>query len=1305
MYLSIRHIIVLAVLTSVLPVVHVKAQQTMAFSTVGTDEGLSHATVISLEIDRSGYVWAGTLRGLNRHEGTRVVSYAPMLSDSTSLPASRVDAIRLTSSGDIWVGMSRGFARYNPAADAFERIDLGTAVPPIVHDIEEGPDGLLYLGTWTDGLIRYNPETGQSDILISGPHDRLDGPTPESVTIRDITFTDSRRAWITSYTGVWTFDLDSGEIGLPAWPVATLSVLAEIQSMSVLDRPTAVWFASLDGVVVVDKASGTFEVHQLSDVDTDWNYIRDMDSGRNGDVWLATRAGAVQWNDARGTFQRIEPNNRIGDRFAPGTTYAVAVDHAGAVWAGTTQEGLLRLDPVSFPLPRVERGFASNYTLPAGHVWSAAESNPSRLWLGTPDGFGEWIESEQRFHPVDLPGLGRTGVSAMKTLTNGTILLATTEFGVCRFIPVTGQCTILFETTTGVYALEQTPDGDVWAASFGHLFRYSSRTGQVRDYIDRVNPEPFGSLLILALHVDDTGDLWAGMEFGLRRYNANTDAFDIMLPDEERLLVSSIHSAGEGRLWLVGIEIHLFDPRSNEIVDRTNFGDEGLATTIVPAVSDDSGRLWAERAPYMVAYSPDGLEVDARYRIAPVRRTVDFSTTASLRLTDGRLLIGYLSGFHLFNPDSVQASPGQDVVDVVSVSYDEISHRLAPNAEVHVDHATRVLTFGLATPRFASLDSYAFEVRLDGFEPDWRLVNTNSVTYTNLKPGEYFLNVRIANPYRTKESEMRPVRLVISPPWWSSIWFLGFVVLSGMGILWSIVRWREHDLKKRSDMLDNLVRLRTSELAEKAHELQLANELKSRFFSNVSHELRTPLTLIKGYLEDAEATSHDSRLQRAVGLSDRLDALVTQLLDLARNDNNRQTMNAQRADLVRFVHRIVAHFSIAAAKAGIDLTFEHDQAEMWAHFDPLKMDQVVSNLIGNALKYTPEGGAIWVTLSGTDRNTVRLVVADSGIGIPAELLERVFERFFQVGHELTRENEGLGIGLALTKDFVEMHGGRLSVQSEEGSGTVFSAIFPGMLTEQDADASHAVYHDLSEFEPIPAADRKKLLVVEDNAELRSALVHQLSSDFDISESADGAEAWAHIRSHQVDIVLSDVMMPGMSGLDLLREVRGSEQFAHLPFVLLTARASDDAQIEGLQELADDFISKPYNARVLRARLLNIAKRGRTSRMLPAPTEDELLTRLREFILQNMSQSDLSVQELADRFFMSPRTFQRRVKEVSGESVAVYVRTVRLEHARELLEGGALASVSEAAQRTGFSNVSYFSKVYEDMYGLNPKSYM
>ena len=1277
----------------------------MAFSTVGIDQGLSHAAVLSLEVDQNGYVWAGTLRGLNRHEGTRVVSYVPILSDTTSLPASRVDAIRATSSGDIWVGMSRGFARYDRASDSFERIRLGTADPPIVHDIEEGPDGRLYLGTWTDGLIRFHPATGSSDVLFSVPDERLDGPTAESVTIRDITFTDSGRAWISTYTGVWTFDIDSGEIGLPAWPASTLSVLAGIQSMSILDRPESVWFASLNGVVVVNKASGAFRIHRFSDSDADWNYVGDMDVDRDGDVWLATKAGVVRWHAANAEFQRIEPNDRSGARVASGSMHVVKVDRDGAVWAGSTQEGLLRVDPVSFPVPRVERGFASGYTFPGGHVWSAAESTPSRLWLGTPDGFGEWVVSEQRFRPVELPGLGRTGVSAMKSLEDGSVLLATTEFGVCRFNPRTGQCTILFESEVTVYALEQTRDGDVWAAGFGHLLRYSNGLGTVRDYVDFLDPEPSGSLLILALHVDTSGDLWAGMEFGLRRYNPDTDVFDKLLADEDRLLVSSIHPAGDGRLWLVGTEVQLYEPVSDELVGRTRFGEEGLATTIVPAVSDRSGTLWVERAPYIVSYSPEDLRVGARYRIAPLRRTVDFSTTASLPLTDGRLLIGFLDGFHLFAPDSVRASPITETVDIVGVSYNDVSMPLAPNAEIRVDHSTRVLTFSLATPRFGSSEAYTFDVRLEGFEAEWRQVRSNSVTYTNLKPGEYVLNARLADPYRTQESELRPVRLVIAPPWWSSMWFLGFVVLSGVGILWSIVRWREHDLKKRSEMLDNLVRLRTSELAEKAHELQLANELKSRFFSNVSHELRTPLTLIKGYLEDAEATSRDPRLQRAVGLSDRLDALVTQLLDLARNDNNRQSMNAQRADLVRFVHRIVAHFSIAAAKAGIDLTFEHDQAEMWAHFDPLKMDQVVSNLIGNALKYTPEGGAIWVTLSRKDGTTVQLAVADSGIGIPAELLERVFERFFQVGHELTRTNEGLGIGLALTKDFVEMHGGRLSVESEEGSGTVFSAIFPGMLTGQDAQASHAVYHDLSEFEPTEAADRKKLLIVEDNAELRAALVHQLSPDFDISESADGAEAWAHIRSQQVDIVLSDVMMPGMSGLDLLREVRGSEQYAHLPVVLLTARASDDAQIEGLQELADDFISKPYNARVLRARLLNIAKRGRTSRMLPAQAEDELLTRLREFILQNMSQSDLSVQELADRFFMSPRTFQRRIKDLSGDSVAMYVRMVRLEHARQLLEDGGLNSVSEAAHRTGFSNVSYFSKVYEDTFGVSPKTYM
>ncbi|MEQ9104802.1 MAG: ATP-binding protein [Rhodothermales bacterium] len=1287
------------------------AQDTTAFHTIGTDEGLSHNTAVSLEITARGEVWVGTLRGLNRYEGTRVVSYFSVSNDSRSLPAFRVDAIKETSAGDLWVGLSGGFAKYSAQTNDFDRFELDTPFPPIVHDIEEGPDGILYLATWTDGLIKFDPATGASERVFKVPHAQLDGPTQDGLTIREITFTDQGTAWVSSYTGVYTFHADSGTLGHPAWPTATLDRLARIQSLSVLDLEQVVLFASLNGVVAVDKETGRavdYLIHP--DPRNDWNYVGDMKQASDGSIWLATGGGVARWVLNESRIDRLVPSSQTGALLDTGRTFALELDDIGDVWVGTSRAGLLQMDRTSYPVPRVETGNTEDRSLPDGHVWAAAAGSPTEngFWLGMPEAFGFWDAQTNTFQETRFGGLGASGVSAIHTQGDGTYILATRRHGVCRFNPATRACGSLFKTAGTIYAIARTPDGDLWFALFGHLYRYTPETGLRRDYIGALGGLGSAVPLVMALHVDKNGVLWVGMEYGLAKYDAASDTFVPEATQQDRLVVSGIHEAGDGRLWLSGNDIFLYDPATRTLTPRSLRPGELSTGQLTAAVTDLHGTLWVDMGSYLLALEADGVRETGRIPLATVRRNVDFTTSAAIRAPDGRVLFGYQGGFHIFDPESDYTPKRDSRVSIVSYTANGQEHRLLGGETVHVDHGTRVISFTFATTGYLPPSERAFEIRLDGFESEWRAVRSSDVTYTNLPPGLFTLHVRRMGLIPGSDVAGTTVTIQVAPPWWSRPWFILLVAVSGIALLVGVVKWRERDLVQRGDMLNALVVQRTAELAEKADELQRANELKSRFFSNVSHELRTPLTLIKGYLEDAESTAPDPRLQRAIGLSERLDALVSQLLDLARSDGKRQKLEAADADLVAFTHRIVSHFSHAARKKGIDLTFEHDQAALWSRFDAIKMDQILSNLIGNALKFTSSGGSIWVILNAVEERTVRLTVADSGEGIPPTLVDRVFERFFQVDDELTRTHEGLGIGLALTRDFVELHGGRISVQSEVGSGSVFTAEFPQMLLHEGLAASHALYHDLSEYEPGLSGPKKKLLVVEDNAELRGVLARQLSVDFDVSTAADGREGWSFIRSNEVDLVLSDVMMPGMSGLDLLREVRASEAHAHLPFVLLTARSGEDAQVEGLTALADDFVAKPYSSRVLKARLLNLAQRGRAiapAAAAAAAAQHPLLIQIHAYVLEHMADTDVSVQDVADAVFMSPRTFQRHVKEITGESAASHIRSVRLEHARELLEEGHLSSVSEAAHRTGFANVSHFSKVFEETYGLNPKSYM
>lgn len=571
---------------------------------------------------------------------------------------------------------------------------------------------------------------------------------------------------------------------------------------------------------------------------------------------------------------------------------------------------------------------------------------------------------------------------------------------------------------------------------------------------------------------------------------------------------------------------------------------------------------------------------------------------------------------------------------------------------------------------------------------------------------------------------------------------------------------RSWKLEQEKLQLEEIVRERTKELDEKNKQLERLSELKSRFFANISHEFRTPLTLIMGPLEQmisdsAESNEADVRkLKLMLRNSQRLLTLINQLLELSKFESGNITLKAAPMDIIPFLKGTLASFELLAAQNDLDLVLKlpEDEDEIELYFDPGKLEEILYNLIINAIKFTPPGGQVAVSVRKCSDNpktfpngAIHLSVTDTGIGIPGDRLEHVFDRFYQVESSYESKHKGSGIGLSLVKGLVDLHRGTINVMSRAGqdiTGTEFTIhlhlgsqhLEPGEIVDlsqlpQPKGKSDAAELFLGEHEnnsdetaltkPDLKPDLQKketVLVVEDSADVREYIRGALEPLYDVHEAKDGERGIKKAKKIIPDIIVSDVMMPGPDGLELCRTLKTDIETSHIPIILLTARTSDDDIVAGLETGADDYLAKPFNTKILINRIKNLIRLRRhlqetfTRRMNLQPVDipqsdvdKEFLGDLMDSINKNLSDPDFNVEDLSNKLYMSRTTLYRKIQALTGETPTDFIRSCRLKRAVELLEKNS-GSILEIALEVGFSNSSYFTKCFKEKYHRLPSRY-
>jgi signal transduction histidine kinase/DNA-binding response OmpR family regulator len=957
-------------------------------------------------------------------------------------------------------------------------------------------------------------------------------------------------------------------------------------------------------------------------------------------------------------------------------------------------------------------------------VWSLLESPRGYLWAGTYRGLYHYEiatgrSRQYRHDPADSDGLPEVEVKGVFRDREGTLWAVTENYLAKLVDPARGRFVSYpynERPTAGMWtfpSLVQTGDGNLWFGSLQGLVRFDPRTTTFRHYRnDPRVPTSLGHDGVLAL---------------LR---------DPLQPD--RILWIGTAGGGLNRL---DIEAGTFSRYTTA---------QGLPNNVVYGVlPGDAGDLWLSTNRGLARFDP-GTGAVRSFDAADGLQSNEFNSGAAFRSASGELFFGGIYGFSHFRPEDIRDNPHRPEVvitglrrlnrrEVVGDSGSILERSIVETTSLRVAAHDNVLIFEFAALDYSAPGKNRYAYRMVGFNDTWiDAGDMRTAAYTNLPPGSYAFQVRGSNNDGVWNEAGTSLDIHILPPWWRTFWaYGGYLLLAGALVL-GVRRYEINRIRLRQ---------RAEQEHQQAEQLRELDRARSRFFANVSHEFRTPLTLTLGPLDDLHAGFHGplapvmaEQVELARRNAGRVLELIDQLLEVARLEVGSTPLRARQVELGTFITRLAEAFRPLAERRSIAWLVELPAEPFTVYADPAHLERILANLLSNAFKFTQAGGTVQLTLEA-ELAAARISVRDDGPGIAPADLPHVFDRFYRGNESAARHQPGTGIGLALARELVALHGGTLEVESEEGAGSTFTVTLlcgrEHLTAEQVGDGGHL--EDWSPRLPLPSAlveqppagevagsaedgvpaDVTTVLVVEDNPDLRAFIRMHLQGRFRVVEAVDGGQGLELARRILPDLVLSDVMMPTLDGYGLCRALKEDPETDFIPVILLTARAASEDRLAGLREAADAYLTKPFQVEELTTQIDNLISLRRRLRerfggkLLPlqvhqvplglAASDAKFLEQVRGAIENHLADEDFGVEQLARLVAHSRGHLHKRLKEISDESPSDLLRRMRLERASQLLEAGA-GSVSEIAYGVGFKSVAHFSNRFQDHFGVRPSAY-
>lgn len=1364
-----RNILISVALVALAPVV-VRAQaDAPAFRYLTIADGLSQNAVSAITQDQRGFMWFGTKDGLNRYDGYSFVVYRHDPADSATVSGSEITAVFEDSRGQLWVGTRHGgLSRFDRARETFQRYPQGPRSP--ITAMAEDSAGHIWIGTDGAGLFRLARDAEGRAAFTQFKHDPADPLSLSNDRVFAVLLDRVGTLWVGTDQGLNRFDRPAGQVAaFVHYDANTASAQALIdRRVSALyeDARGRLWVGSLPGISVFDVArqNVAHHYHRYRTYRYGWGEPIAMLEDRAGRIWISTHAELMRFDPGTRSFSYFRQDPLAQQGINSNVPTALFRDRSGVVWVGTNGFGINIHDPKADRFHTVRRPDDRPYRLSGFSVYTLFEDGRSRVWVDAgvlyrwDRATGSLTSFETSSNRPD--DFGNTGVWSIVEDPPG-FLWAGTYQGLYHYQIATAQYRQFKHDARDadglpepvVYDVLKDRAGAIWVVTENYIARLTDAArGRFKSY--RYNERPStGEWAFPSTYQDADGIFWLGSRQGLVRFDAAAGTFRYFRRDPARpaslshdVVKSILPDPREPHvLWIgtAGGGLNRFDVRTETFTALTDA--DGLPNNVVYGVlADNDGRLWLSTNKGISRFDPRTGEF-RNFDVNDGLQSNEFNSGAYFRSKSGELFFGGIYGFNHFHPADVEDNRRVPPVvitgfkrlnryETVRDSGSVLTSAISETDELRLSYRDDVITFEFAALDYSAPSKNRYAYRLAGFNDEWiESGSVRSATYANLPPGRYSFQVRGSNNDGIWNERGASIVVIIAPPWWRTWWAY---VLYALVVISALYGLRRHEMRR--------IRLEHHLALERVEKEQMRelDRARSRFFANVSHEFRTPLTLTLGPLDDVLAGRHGSlsdTMREQVDLARRSAArvldLINQILGLARLEAGRTTLRARRLDVGAFVENLAMTFRPFAERKALAFNVQMPAETVDVYADPDHLERILSNLLSNAFKFTPNGGNIRVTVDG-DVAAVRIAVRDTGPGIAAAELPRIFDRFHRAHESSTEYQPGTGIGLALAKELAELHGGSIEVVSEEGFGSTFTVslrrgrahLKPDQVIGDDAAeawqpaATPAPPIAMSPADAIPAAvgdeDVTTVLVIEDNAEVRAYIRKHLSPAYRVLEAVDGEEGLAMTRQFLPDLVLSDVMMPGLDGHALCRAIKTDPETDFIPIILLTARAAPEDRLAGLHEHADDYMTKPFDVKELLARVENlIASRKRLRERFatgPAlslhptaldvvPADEKFLEQIRVAIEASIGDEDFSVEQLARQVAHSRGHLHRRLRALLNESPSDLVRRMRLERAAQLLAAGS-GSVAEIAYSVGFKSVAHFSNSFNEHFGARPSAY-
>lgn len=1312
------------------------AQQDLRFKQIGLARGLSHTTVQSVVQDSVGYIWVATPDGLNRYDGYTFKVYRHINGDSTSLASNNVRLLRIDPSGRLWVSDGRYLSRFDRSSEQFRNYRLPATATPEICDFLPEDDGSLLVAT-RDAVYTFDPAAGTFTPLSKA----RGGQRGTNALARN-----SSETFIGNSEGHITV------IGPDGTVTRTLNLPDRTNIISMLpDGPGRLLVATEgSGLVSLNTSTGAASVYRVAtSPGLGSDFVRSLAHDDRGRVWVGTFKGLSILNPDRRTFTLYDPQPEGQESLSHTSVRCIYRDSQGGMWLGTYFGGLNYHHPLKNQF-RTLRSSLIHPSLNDNVISAMSEDTDGTIWIGTNNGgLNRYRPSDGTYaHYTTADGLGSNDVKAIYLDPDGRHIYVGAHIGGLSILDkATGRLTPATEPTTNIYDIvPATRPGHLWLATLAGIQLYDKATGHTTE-----GPAT-GLARITDIYRDNARRLWVYGEDGMRVFDESADSRltlsrDIAADSLPGLgsWVYRVAQSHDGRNMFFATADGLWIYNLNDHTRRHFSTDNGLPNNMVYTVLEDANsNLWCSTNSGLACINPTTGEI-RNYTTRDGLQSNQFTPKAALRTRDGRFYFGGVAGLSYFNPAVLQSNPYTPrpviselrLFDRLVTPGDDtgLLHKsISETDKIVFDVDQTVFTIDFTVCNYVAGEHNTFAYMLQGLDKDWFTTDeATSVTYSNLPPGHYRFLLRAANNDGVWSDEVTGLDIVIRQVWYKRWWAVTLFILLALGMaaaaIWYF--WRKRAIEDQLRM----------ERHERERQREL-NEMKVRFFINMSHELRTPLTLIQLPVEELLQRAEDPKTTRKLTTiknnADRILHIVNQLLDYRRAEMGMFKLAVKPVNVNELSRKIFANYEYQAQRRGITYTLESDLPDTPLMCDPQYLELIFNNLISNAFKYTPHGQSIALRLHLHDAaGSPRLVitVADTGCGIPAEKIPDIFTRFYKVYDHAA----GSGIGLSLVKRLVELHHGSIGVASEIGTGATFTVEIPVGRSEYsaeetvsaspdpqlpqapvalpDADLPDDDYTDLPAGADEQPRDRRTVLIVDDSPEILKYICEALAADYNVVPAADGAKAIQILSQQTVDLIVTDVMMPDIDGMQLCRTVKRNLRTSHIPVILLSAKSDTADQLDGLKMGADDYIGKPFSMPVLAAKIKNLLRTrdqavrhfSDTADIEPEkvtlnPLDEAFLKKAMKLMEDHLDDSQFSTDTFAREMCMSRSNLHLKMKALTGESTNEFIRRFRLRRAVDLLKSGRY-TVSEVSSMVGYGTPSYFATSFKKFYGSLPSDYI